>query len=100
MSAQPLTPPATDIEILESLDFDPNLPCTIPPPRHTGQPAALIVSADVHGCSTGQALLCRPCWDWLGTLAIPGKHLHCIYCGECLTRDQAYRIVSTIGGAS
>lgn len=88
---------ATDLEIIAGLDFDPAVPCGMPPYVHRADvPATIITSPAVHGCADELVAVCVPCWEALGR----SGHLHCTTCRACLTRDQALTVVGTIGGPS
>lgn len=98
MTVQPLAPPATDLEILEALDFEPTVPCEAK--GHKGDaPAAYLVGMRSHYCRPiGPDACCEPCWE---RLALPPNHFHCGYCdAHTGTRDQSFMIVCTLGGGS
>jgi hypothetical protein len=98
MSAQPLAPPATDLEILESLDFEPAVPCESL--RHQGDGPAVYLLQTLHrcGCPSQKMTVCASCWD---VAAQPPNHWHCATCNAHMgTRDETWTILCTIGGAS
>lgn len=101
MSAQPIAPPRTDIEILQALDFEPDHACEFRPLRQPCRNAAvyLIAMRKTCGCPAPAFAICQSCWEWLDTLI--GVCFHCPQCTGHVSRvrDEAFVIVCTFGGA-
>lgn len=79
-----------DMEILEDLDFEVEIPCETYLHK-SGQPPAAMLVESIHRCSTGnRILICDDCWVYLGS---PLVLIRCKYCGAEGVRDERYRII-------
>lgn len=92
--------PRTDESVLESLDFEHEVPCEAGGCHAvygTG-PAVYLIEQLPFPCGCWEHeetrhTTCLGCWDSAGRLGN-----HCVRCGAPTTRDEVFRIVRVIGG--
>lgn len=90
--------PVTTAETIAHLDFNPEIPCEHSAhgrhPNHDG-PARFLIESHCPGCGdVDRFYLCEPGWK-------NAKTLSCADCGGgSFPRDECWRIVSVLGGAS
>lgn len=97
MTVQPLAPPANDLELIEHLDHDPEVPCAAKRPFHAGDDPARYGIRETC-CNDGSVKpICVPCWDRMGAFPL----WECNTCGRRVVgRDNAFDIVTVIGRPS
>ena len=83
-----------EIEILEALDFDPEISCEFPfcAELHGAPlPAELVVSLTCHGCPrTVRLLCCEPCWETV-------QQQDVMMCQICRRHEPIGRCLKLIG---
>lgn len=97
------TRPEIGLEILESLDFDPEHDCEHynhgKVPWHSGPAKYLVAISNTpclecgSSCKVGTIGLCKPAWERAGTTG-----LHCVNddCSRRWLRSEAWTIVATL----
>lgn len=90
---------ATDLEILEALDFDPAIPCRyagfgflMPQCRKTADIAFTAARPLCRHFNPIVVFCCWPCWAHLQTICA-----HCPHCGCQGSSATAFKIVEVLG---